>query len=367
MPQRLLFLYLEERSFVTDDLEALGKAYEVRHQSFSNDGSPNALRFLRQCLRQLAWLLREVRRSDAILGWFADYHMVLPVLVAKLFRKPVLVSLGGFDCIYMPELDYGVFTSSWRAPLARFVHRNADLLLPVTAALLRQVDRYVRWPEERVDGLLVHLPDLKTRVEVLPTGYDPDLWAMGPLDRVPSVRTVANVDSMRTARRKGIDLFVEVARMIPDVPFEVVGVRDRMAESLKRALDPPANVGLRGPVVRASLPALYAETSVYAQLSRAEGMPNVLCEAMLCGCIPVASRVYGNPDAVGGAGILVDTPEPERIAVAVRNALLMRGEARQAARNHIVERFTRRHRYDKLARLIEELTVTHAQASRSGE
>ena len=58
------------------------------------------------------------------------------------------------------------------------------------------------------------------------------------------------------------------------------------------------NVSLLPALDRKDLVTHYNTTSIYAQLSRSEGLPNVLCEAMLCGCIPVGSPVFGIPKAV---------------------------------------------------------------------
>ena len=63
-------------------------------------------------LVNLPRLVREVARSDLVFGWFASWHTFLPVLLARLMRKPV----GGRD----RRLRHGADARDrLRAPAAR--------------------------------------------------------------------------------------------------------------------------------------------------------------------------------------------------------------------------------------------------------
>lgn len=350
MRPRLLFVYLQPSSFVREDLQILGEEYELSTFRFGGDGKLGPVEFAATLIKQFYWLLRELPRADGVFGWFVDYHMLLPALIARLLGKPVIVSVGGFDAISLPSLEYGIVLSRWRWPLARIVMRLADLLIPVSPSLVYSKNRFSEWPDEVEQGILAFMPDLETEIHVIPTGYDPELWPLGPLERQTIVSTVGNIDSDRTLRRKGIDLFIEAARLMPDVQFRIIGVQ-HPREVIER-YDPPENVALIEPVRREALVEYYHESSVYVQLSRAEGLPNVLCEAMMCGCIPVGSRAFGIPDGVGEAGFVVDEPDPSKIAAAVRRALASGPERRNAARRHIFDNFHLHYRRRELTRLL---------------
>ncbi len=336
-------------SFVREDLDILGEVAEVRTFRFGGDQKPGPVALASQFIRQFVWLMREIPRCDAVYGWFADYHMVLPVIVARIFRKRVIVAVGGFDAIALPSLDYGVFLSTWRAPLARFVLSQADVLLPVSPSLVHSINTFSEWPNTTEHGIRVFAPASRADIRVTPTGYDPNRWPLGPAERRPVVSTVANVDSDRTLRRKGIDLFFEAARRMPDTEFRVVGVPH--PERVRTQYDVSENVRLIRPVERDQLVEHYHETSVYVQLSRAEGLPNVLCEAMMCGCIPVGSRAFGIPDGIGDAGFVVDAPDLDAIVDAIRRALGAKPQMRSAARHHIIEHFDR----DRRRRTLHDL------------
>lgn len=294
-----------------------------------------------------AWLRRELPAADAVVAWFADYHTARVTARARRRGVPVLMPLGGYDAMRVPALGYGVFASRWRAGLARAALRRATLVLPVSASLVHSHNAFADVGEQ---GIAVfasgHAP-----AAVVPTGYDADAWAPGPDARTPSVLSVATVDSHTTFRRKGLDLLVEVARRLPEVPFEVVGLRIPEAD-VRARYAPPPNVVWTGAVPRADLAARYGAASVYLQLSRAEGMPNVVCEAMLCGAVPVGSAAFGIPDAIGDAGFVVPRVDPDAIAATVRKALRAPASMRHAARAHIATQFPRSRRRWAMERLL---------------
>ncbi|MXW63330.1 MAG: glycosyltransferase family 4 protein [Bacteroidetes bacterium SB0662_bin_6] len=355
MLPKLLFVYIHPASFVREDIRLLEEAYEVVSFRFGGAQKPGLFAFAGLFCKQLFWLLRELPGAVAVYGWFVDYHMVLPVAAARCFRKPVLAVVGGFDAVSLPSLGHGVALTGWRRRLARMVFRRADALLPVSPSLVRSKNRFSEGPEAREYGFRMLAPDTPAAVLVVPTGYDPGAWPAGPDDRAPVVGTVGFIDEGRTFRIKGIDLFLDAARLMPDVRFRIVGVRNR--EAIAARYDPPPNVEMIPPVPREQLPAQYHEMSVYVQLSRAEGFPNVLCEAMLCGCVPVGSRVFGIPDCIGEAGFLVDESHASAVCEAIRAALRAADPVlRTAARARIERFFHRDRRREKLLTILAGFT-----------
>lgn len=352
---RLLFSYLAETSFVEDDLALLREYYDVASFQFDPEMASSSTGLARLWTRQCTWLLRELPSADLVYGWFADHHAALPILMAPWFDVPTAVVLGGMDCNWLPEYDYGVWESQWRAPLVRWIVRRADLLPTVSPTLIEAEERYSNWPERRRNGIRVHVPDLETPHPVVPLGFRAEDWPMGLSQRPDTVTTVALIDSWRTFKVKGLDLFLAAARRMPDVSFQIVGIRADFAAEIRSNEDVPSNVDLMPPRPRAGLSAVYQETAVYAQLSRVEAFGLVVGEAMLSGCVPVVSAVGQPPELVGETGEVVRRPDPDEIADALRRAMGREDEARGAARRRIERQFSMAQRRERLLGLLQDL------------
>jgi glycosyltransferase involved in cell wall biosynthesis len=76
---------------------------------------------------------------------------------------------------------------------------------------------------------------------------------------------------------------------------------------------------------------------------------------MLCGCIPVGTKVGGIPEAVGDLGPVVPPEDSDAIAVAVRTALRSPEELRTRVRARIAMTFPLARRRQALAQLLGEL------------
>lgn len=351
----VLFNFLNRTSFVDDDFAYLKDTFDVRTFYFG-DGLKNTFwSILIRWIRQKLWIIKNISRADIVFGWFADYHMLIPVIFGRIFRKPVVISMGGFDCFNLPEYKHGVFYSKWRGPIARYILKRATMLLPVSGKLVSSRNKYTVFPEEREFGLKTILPDLKTPIQPMPTGYEPNEWPFYDGKRLRQVCTVAYINSDRTFQIKGIDLLLKVAEEIPDIKIVIVGVTDDYALNIKSRFDVPINVELKSPVERRELVKIYHESSVYVQLSRIEGFPNVVCEAMLCGCLAVGSNVFGIPDIIGETGRIVEYPDKDEIVGSIKKLIDSDTNTRQKARERIIHNFSADKRKKALTELFQQL------------
>lgn len=187
-------------------------------------------------------------------------------------------------------------------------------------------------------------------IDVLPTGFDSTFWTPAG-ERTDSVLTVAVCDSEARVRVKGLDNLMEAARQLAEIRFVVVGMQEPHAGRLRASA--PGNVTIQGSVSREELRALYRGSRIYCQPSLFEGLPNAVCESMLCGCIPVCTDVGGMRTPVAGHGYLVPPGDPVALASAISEA--MRSPQPAGGRESIASRFTLESREQGLRNLIGEL------------
>ena len=118
---------------------------------------------------------------------------------------------------------------------------------------------------------------------------------------------------------------------MPKIKFKLIGLDKNLKINI------PENVEVINFVNQSQLQIEYSRAKVYCQLSLIEGLPNTLCEAMLCECIPIGTDVGGIKNAIGETGIVLPTNEIETI----RNAILFSFENFEGAkaRQRIINNF----------------------------
>jgi glycosyltransferase involved in cell wall biosynthesis len=276
-------------------------------------------------------------------SWFGSVYTFFMVLGARLARRGSMVMLGGVDVASEPAFAYGIWRSRWKGMLLGWALEKADAVFAVDMSLRRVLERssHRRW----------------AKVRPMPTGYDVEFWKPRfPKDDI--VLCVAAIDSLDRAGVKGLDLLIAAARDLPGLRFEVIGVAADVAASFAPLL--PPNVRLLPPVPGAALLEHYQRARVYCQPSRREGLPNSLCEAMLCGCIPVGARVGGVPTAIGDCGFIAEPDNADALRHALVQALNAPESLGRRAHEHIASSFPRERRERTLVHTICELAGAEA-------
>ena len=285
-------------------------------------------------------IARGVRRSDIVYTWFASTYAAAAVASARVLHRRSVIAIGGADVAGIDEIGYGIWVSPWKSRLVSYALKKADMVLAVDPFLKEEAIRRAGY-----DG---------RNIEYLPTGYDSTFWSPGG-ERTNSVLTVAVCDSEARMRVKGVDLLIDTVRCLPGTKFLLIGIQEPHA-SLLRALA-PGNLEIRGRVSREELLALYRGSRVYCQPSRLEGLPGSVCEAMLCGCVPVCTDVGGMRTPVSGHGFLVPWGDPGTLAAAITEAMAGPPAGGLGGRESIASRFTLERREQGLVRLIGGLAA----------
>jgi len=322
---KVLFLYTPPlSSFKQRDLEILRKNFNVKVLCYDR-----LVKSFFKLLIGIAW-------ADVVFSWFGYKHSFWAVLLSKILKKKTIIVIGGGEVARVPEIGYGLLLSSKNISIIRYILENTDLVLTVDESLKR----------DAIKNLGVYGKNIQT----LPTGYDPEFWK--PSGKKNNVVLTVSYIYKSTIKRKGLRTFIEASRLLPDVKFVIVGSHiDNSIEELKAIAG--QNVEFTGFIPDEELLRYYQRSKVYCQLSRYEGLPNALCEAMLCECVPVGTNYCGIPTAIGDTGFYVPYGDPIATANAIKKAL--KSNKGKKARERIKNLFPIEKRERSLVKIIYNL------------
>jgi glycosyltransferase involved in cell wall biosynthesis len=320
---RVALVATANSTFVQWDREILQERFDVVDVGWRGKHS----------IPHLVWA---VRGCDVAVSWFALDHAYGACRVARLFGRRSVVVVGGVDAAKWTELGYGAHLDPAVSRRSRYALAQSDRVLVVDDSLREEIARNtgIRRPE----------------IVTVPLGFDTDLYR--PDDRPKTnVLTVGFVTDVNL-RRKGLETFVQAARLLPDLSFVLVGAAPSAATDHLRSQAPP-NLRLLPPLGLSDLLEEYRRARVYVQASEYEGLPSALGEAMACGCVAVGTSVGGIPSLIGDTGFYVPPADPIATAKAIRSAYDSgRGDH---ARQRIAALFPRSKRRDALHRIIDDL------------
>jgi glycosyltransferase involved in cell wall biosynthesis len=254
-------------------------------------------------------------------------------LIARLFNKKNVIILGGYDVTYIPSLKYGSFSNPIRKFCTNFSLKFSNHLLAV--------DRSLIWEAQ------ARIKNSRGNFQEVPTGFDSRVW-YPTCKKENLVLTVGICDSFQRLRLKGIDIFLDAAKLLPEYRFQVIG----MKAGIKERIEIPDNVTTRDYVTFEELRDLYSKAKVYGQFSVREGLPSVVCEAMLCECIPVGTNNNGIPTAIGDCGFILEGRTAREAAKLIRIAMDSPQSLSKEARKRIKRNFTREQRKKSLFQLL---------------
>lgn len=350
----IIYIYPKLLPFIEKDMQMFRKVYAIYHQELD---WKNKLLIIVRFIQQIFFLLPLMKKANYIVIRLVGYWALVPVLLGKIFAVPVVVIPGGADSVSIPDYDFGSFRKKILSVVLKFVYQNASYIVTVDDSLLYSTNQYLQEGESLPQGILYFLPDLKTPCKVINNGFDPEKWTILKTQRGRySFISIANVNTVQRFYIKGLDLIVETARRHAHCTFLVVGVDPSLNEHFGSI---PGNLKVLPFVDPESLVSLLNTYQYYLHLARSEGFPNALCEAMLCGCIPIGSKVAAIPRIISEHGFLVSSSSQKVIDRTVREALTITPEECQQrminGRQWIRKNYTESRRLTDFKKLLTAL------------
>lgn len=252
-----------------------------------------------------------------------DAHLAFPegfacILLGKLFKKPVAITLRGHDINLLPTSRFPI-----RKMQIQYALKKADLIISVADALRRGAIALGADPNRSV---------------TISNGVDTKLFF--PIDREEARRKLGLpinrpiiLSVGHLVERKGFHLIVEALHLLKhstaNKPYLVIvggagEEGDYLSEIKNRVVqfNLQDDVLFAGPQSNDKLGDWYNAADVFCLASSMEGWANVLLESLACGTPVVATNVWGTPEVINNdrLGLLVER-DPKAIAHGLHIAL----------------------------------------------
>jgi glycosyltransferase involved in cell wall biosynthesis len=262
-----------------------------------------------------------------------------------------LIIAGGTDCVSFPGIGYGNFYRPILRDFTKWSYQLSSHICPKHDTLWFTEYNYDS-AEPYQQGIKAFAPTIQDKYTVIRNGYDPEKWPLLKLNRKPkSFITVSGAfEYPFQVQLKGIDLILEAAVEFPDYHFTIAGVPEWKNLDVKSN-----NVTILPPIPHNDLHRIFNEHEYYLQLSMAEGFPNALCEAMLCGCTPIVSNVFSMPEITGNTEMAISIRNAHELTSVLKKANTPNESTQHTNRKLINERYQNTERTRELEKVIKRL------------
>ncbi|MHB9302322.1 glycosyltransferase [Thermofilum pendens] len=295
-------------------------------------------------------------RIDLIHAHFAYPEGFSGLIAKRRTKKPLVVTLHGYDILVEPSVKYGIRLSKRYDALVREVLVNADAVIVASRAVFEEA---VKLRGRKSGTYLVHNGvDIKR--------FNPNLNGSLIRKRL-GIENKFVVFSARHHRPVyGLEYLIKAAALVVKLRSDVVfviggeGPLRTYHEKLVEMLNLENNVIFTGRIPRDEMPHYYAASDAVVVPSLQEAWSLVVTEAMASGKPVVGTRVGGIVDQIidGYNGFLVPPRDPKAIAEKILWLIDNPDEAKRMGMNGrrlAEEKFDIEKRIEKIIGIYKEL------------
>ncbi len=263
-----------------------------------------------------------IERYEIIHGIWAFPGGVLAVVLGKMFRLPVIVSLQGGEAANVPQIAYGNMYNRFLKMITLWTCRHADELTALTQ---------YQWNEIKRFGLY------RKNVHIIPYGADTASFTSIKKTFAPPFRFlhVANLNRVKDQQTL-LRAFAIIGQHV-DCRLRIVGP-DYLNGQLQlfiKDLGITNNVEFLGHIPHQHLPAYYAWAHMMLHTSYYEAQAVVVAEAAASGVVVCGTKVGLIADLTNDGAVSVETGNYEDLAKEVLN-LLSNRERFEAIRSNAI-------------------------------
>jgi glycosyltransferase involved in cell wall biosynthesis len=295
---------------------------------------------------------------DLIHAHFAYPEGFVGVLAREKIKRPLIVTIHGYDLLTEPSIGYGLRLHKHYDLIIRSVLKKADAIILASKALYREASRILSNNEIG-------------KIHLIPNGVDVNKF--NPSIDGSEIKRLYKAEGkyiVFTARYHrpvyGIAYLIMAAKLViskrKDVVFIIGGDGPLLNyhKELAGKLVVKDYIVFTGAIPRDIIPKYYAASDIVVVPSLQESWGLVATEAMACGKPVIASNVGGLPDQIidGFNGFLVPPRSPKTIADKILYLLENPSEARRIGRNGRMlaeEKYDIEKRVDKIIEIYKKL------------
>ncbi len=174
----------------------------------------------------------------------------------------------------------------------------------------------------------------------LPNGVDTSIFkprSKKPKHKAPVILSVGRLEEQKNYENLILALKGTKAKL------KIIGNGSLESNLINLANKYKVNLEIIHKVPNTRMSKIYNNATLFVLLSKIEGSPKVLMEAMACGLPVIGTRVEGIEELIinGKTGILIDKPTPENVNKTIKKAINNHEFRKKLASNAII--FTRKH------------------------